>query len=121
MNDVPAQPRAIFDEYGDKVRDVTNEAIRKVSRETVRKLKATSPGNGKYAGGWKAEQVKAHGDIISVTVYNAKLPGLTHLLENGHVVRNQYGEYGRVEGRSRIKPVEEEETEELVSQIERNL
>jgi len=122
MNDVQAQLRAIFDEYGEQVRDVANEAFRKVSRETVRKLKATSPkDDGRYASGWKVEQGKAHGDIISVTVYNAKMPGLTQLLEKGHIVRNQYGEYGRVAGRSHIKPVEEEETEELVSQIERNL
>lgn len=47
------------------------------------------------------------------------------MLENGHAVANQYGNYGhpngRVKGIKHIKPVEQWANAELQAEIERNL
>jgi hypothetical protein len=46
---------------------------------------------------------------------------LTHLLENGHIVRNQYGTYGRVNGDGHIKDAEQNAVEEVISTLEAKL
>lgn len=118
---VTVQMREILDEYKEEVQDTTNRAIDTTSKEAVKKLKSTSPkrpGGGKYARSWTLK--KENGVINTVTVHNREYQ-LTHLLENGHVVRNKYGTYGRVNGIKHIEPVEEWAQSELPSQIEREL
>ena len=57
----------------------------------------------------------------SIVVHNTNHFQLTHLLENGHVVINLYGTYGRTNGKKHIKPVEEWANNEIVSRITREL
>jgi hypothetical protein len=54
---------------------------------------------------------------MDTVVYNRTMPGLTHLLENGHVIRNKKGDYGRTSGKKHIKPVEEWAVDELPRRI----
>ena len=77
-------------------RDVS-EAVEKAADEAAKvtkaELRSTSPTNkGDYKKGWAIKKVRKQKSVI---VYNAKFPGLTHLLEKGHVIRNGKGEYGR--------------------------
>ena len=51
------------------------------------------------------------------TLYNAKVPGLPHLLEHGHAKRGG----GRVSGRVHIAPVEEELEKAFTQELERAL
>lgn len=60
---------------------------------------------GEYAKGWRAKRLEKR----VVAVYNAKQPGLTHLLENGHMIVNEKGSYGRTSGIKHIAPVNDEE------------
>lgn len=118
---VTVQMREILQEYQEEVQDAANKAIDSTSKESVRKLKSASPkrpGGGKYARSWTLR--KEHGVINTVTVYNREYQ-LTHLLENGHVIRNKYGTFGRTNGIKHIEPVEEWAQSELPSQIEREL
>ena len=120
---VAVQMQEILDEYSQEVTDATNDAINSTAKETVRKLKNTSPKkSGKYARGWTLKREKGSGSvkIKDVTVYNKQYQ-LTHLLENGHVVRNAKGTYGRTNGIKHIKPVEEWANSELPLEIEREL
>lgn len=118
---VSSQVRDILDDYEKKVKDTTNSAINSVSKEAVSKLKNTSPKkSGKYARGWTVKQERGSGGINTVTVHN-KVYQLTHLLENGHVIRNKKGEYGRTNGIKHIAPVEEWANSELPAEIEREL
>ena len=118
---VSSQVRDILDDYEKKVKDTTNSAINSVSKEAVSKLKNTSPKkSGKYARGWTVKQERGSGGINTVTVHN-KVYQLTHLLENGHVIRNKKGEYGRVNGIQHIAPVEQWANNELPMEIEREL
>lgn len=48
----------------------------------------TSPGGGGYAAGWSMRSEGNSLDGYYVRVYNRKKPGLAHLLEKGHALRN---------------------------------
>ena len=70
----------------------------KIAKETVDEVKRLSPvyeGNvkelkkGDYRRKWKYKIEKEKG-VTRVTVYNSK-GGLTHLLENGHLIKNGAG------------------------------
>ena len=100
---VSIQMEQILDEFDDKVNDVLEKSADRVSKEAVEKLHNTSPKkSGEYAAGWtvKKESPKA------VIVHNSGHYQLTHLLENGHVIRNKKGTYGRAPAHKHIKPVE---------------
>lgn len=118
---VTAQINEILDEYSERVKSVANDAINKTAKESASKLKNTSPKkSGKYAKGWTVKKERGSGGISTVTVHN-KVYQLTHLLENGHIVRNKKGTYGRTNGIKHIAPVEEWAVSELPLEIERKL
>lgn len=120
-NSVAIQMEKILEQYSKEVKDVTDKSIEKVSKESVQKLKNTSPKRtGKYARSWTKKKVKGRNGIDEVTVHNKQYQ-LTHLLENGHIVRNSKGTYGRTNGIKHIKPVEEWAQEALPQEIERRL
>lgn len=75
------------------------EAAGDAGKKAAEELKAKSKHRtGKYAKGWVAE-MEASETGIEVVVHNKRMPQLTHLLEKGHAIANQYGHYGgRVEG-----------------------
>lgn len=111
----------ILKEYSEDVQDATNKSIEKVAKEAVQKLKNTSPKKtGDYARGWKVKRERGHGSIATLIVHNKEYQ-LTHLLENGHIVRNKKGTYGRAPAIKHIKPVEEWANTELPQEIERQL
>lgn len=122
---IQAQLEKILDEYTADVKEVVNDAINDVSKEAVQKLKSTSPkrnAKGKhYANGWAAQKTRNHLGVDSVLIYNKSKPQLTHLLENGHVIANGRGEYGRTNGIKHIAPVEEWAAQELPAEIVREL
>lgn len=85
-----------------------------VSDDTVALLKQNSPKHtGAYAKGWTKKAVGKN-----IVVHNKTNPGLTHLLERGHV--NKDG--GRTQAEPHIKPIEERAisafTDKLIRRIE---
>lgn len=120
--DVSKQMDAILTQFNKGVKDTTNEAITSVSKESVQKLKNTSPRQtGDYAKSWHVKKQKNGNGIEGAVVHNKDHYRLTHLLENGHVIRNKKGTYGRTRGIKHIAPVEEWANGELVEVIERNI
>lgn len=118
---VENQMKDILEDYSKEVRRATANSQDKVAKEAVRKLKNTSPKkSGKYAKGWTLKRERSTTGVPTVTIHN-KVYRLTHLLENGHVVRNAKGTYGRTNGIKHIKPVEEWASSELPLEIEREL
>ena len=104
----------ILKEIGANVDKSIDEALKKVPKRASAKLKSVSPkGSGKYAKGWRTKRI----DDKTVVVYNAALPGFTHLLENGHVIKNAKGEYGRAPAHKHIAPVEEEAIENFINEL----
>ena len=115
---VSVQMKEILDEVNKEVREAGINGINKVSKESVSKLRNTSPKKtGSYARGWAT---KKEGEM-DVIVHNKTDYQLTHLLENGHVIRNKKGTYGRTSGKKHIKPVEEWAVDALPEEIMRNI
>lgn len=120
---ISVQLGKILDEYDEHLQDVTNAVFKKEARETSNTLKSTSPkrpGGGSYAAGWSVKNQGKNGKIVSLVVHN-KEGQLTHLLENGHVVRNKKGTYGRAPAYKHIAPAADRANSEVPQEIERQL
>lgn len=114
--------KSILDDVSEVTSETAEKVTKKIAARTAKKLKSVSPGSAAYKSGWRSKKL---GDRHYV-IYNAKLPGFTHLLENGHVISNQYGSYnGRARAFKHIAPVEHEETQEyinaIIEELNRNL
>lgn len=119
---VTVQMNKILDSYSREVQEATNKAIDSVAKESASKLRDTSPRKtGDYAKGWKVKKERGRDGLQTVTVHNKTNYQLTHLLENGHVVRNKKGTYGRTRPIKHIAPVEEWAVDELPREIEERL
>lgn len=111
---VTAQMKELMDQVDKDVKKSAKRNIDRVSKASVQKLKNTSPvKTGSYAKGWGT---KKQGEM-DVIVHNRTDYQLTHLLENGHVIKNKKGTYGRTHGIKHIAPVEEWAVDELPRRI----
>ena len=121
---VTIQMERILDQYDEKVHRETNKAMDTASKGTASKLKNESPrrpGGGQYAKGWAVHKERDRNGLDARIVYNKTAPYLTHLLENGHVIKNGKGEFGRVGPVKHIAPAEEWGASEYQDEIERGL
>lgn len=116
---IEVQMAKILEQYSQEVQDIADETIKDVAKQSAKKLRDSSPrGSGDYAHGWTSKKTDVHGYVV----YNKTKPGLTHLLENGHIIANQFRKgMGRTPGIKHIKPVEEWASAELTEEIERRL
>ena len=116
------QLQKVFEEYSVEVKRATNTAADKVAKESLNKLKNSSPRKtGSYASGWAIKRERGTAGINTVTIHNKTDYQLTHLLENGHVIRNKKGTFGRAPAHKHIQPVEQWANNELPLEIEREL
>lgn len=99
----------ILEQYGRKADEAVEKAAKRAGRDTAKTLRNTSPKKtGAYASSWSTKVTRSSGRLIGVTVYNKDHYQLTHLLENGHVIKNKKGEYGRTRPIKHIEPAEQE-------------
>lgn len=108
--------QGILEQYSNDVDEAMAPVLKKTAQTARAELRATSPKKtGDYAKGWQYSKSK---DGLHYTIYNGTEYRLTHLLENGHVIRNGTGrEYGFVPAREHIAPVEEKVIEQLPDAI----
>lgn len=119
----------VLDEFVDEEADTIDEVFKQTAEETKDMVVAKSPGSGEYASGWEvvSKTRGAMGESVSYTVANTRHYQLTHLLEKGHAVRNQYGEPDRpgakkrVRARRHIKPAEVFGNELLLARLRSKL
>lgn len=118
---VSEQMAVILDDYSTEVKDIARKNAKKAARDTAKELRIVSPKKtGDYAVGWTSKKL----DADTFVTYNRKMPGLTHLLEYGHLVKptpTHPGKKKRVQGIQHIKPVETEQVEEFEANIIRDL
>ncbi|ALY08042.1 hypothetical protein EauS123_00043 [Exiguobacterium phage vB_EauS-123] len=98
-------------EYTEDIEKGLDQAKKRVTNSGVRTLKSTSPkSTGKYASGWRVtEQDGAR------IIHNATRGSLTHLLENGHALRQG----GRTRSFPHIGPVEQTVISEFEKAVEK--
>lgn len=108
------QMAEILNEVRDGAEEAVTAGLKIVSKTAPAKLKDRSPRkSGEYAAGWRAKRL----DKRTIVVYNATAPGLTHLLENGHMIVNKKGSYGRYNGVKHIAPVDQEEQQAFFDSV----
>ena len=105
-------------QYSEEIGDGVNKSAKKVGREAVTRLQAGGPykggKNSGYNEGWKTKVTEGIAGI-EVVIHNAKVPGLTHLLEKGHTMPNGK----RSQAYPHIKPAEDEAVENFKKAVER--
>ena len=105
---------AMLEAYTDEVTEAVKAECETVADECLKEIRAASPvKTGKYKKSWKKKVEYEGKEDIRIRVYNAKYPGLTHLLEKGHAKRNG----GRVAARPHVAPAEEHGAEMLETLI----
>lgn len=116
---VSKQMQEILKEVEGDVNDAIAKSLNTTGKQAKTKLQEVSPKeHGDYAKGWTYKRT----DDKEVTVCNSKYPGLTHLLNNGHAIVNQYGRQpGRVNGDNHIQNVETEFNERFEEEIIKQL
>jgi hypothetical protein len=112
--------KVIDQELGDYIKETTStmrEVVEEVTDSAVDTLKLLSPRKtGKYARGWKSKSTSDSPTGLIKTIHN-RIPGLTHLLENGHAKQNG----GRVEGHKHIEIVEKTAVKSLEDKLKQKL
>lgn len=112
--------RQILDEYGTKATSIINEEVPKVAAKGRKKLadRTRGWGTGKYSKGWAVKKEDSFkGMFVRATIYNKTVPGLPHLLEKSHTIKNQYGTYGQTVPESHIAEINEWVAKELEARI----
>lgn len=95
----------ILADYAEDMTKTVDDLTSEFGKKGVKSLRSSSRSlfkGTKYSKGWSVEFEKNRYGAKAI-IHN-KLPGLPHLLENGHALRNG----GRTQGRPHIKPVEDE-------------
>ena len=83
-----------MDEFSKENLEDVQKAVEMAAKQAKRDIVQASPGDGDYRSGWSVRTKKSsHG--VEAIVFNKTKPGLTHLLEKSHVIRNKFGIYGR--------------------------
>lgn len=121
--------RAILKDYEGNVQAEIQTITQKIGQKGAAamrsKAQSTFPDGKKYAKGWKVtfEHTRL---TAKATIHNSQVPGLPHLLENGHQSYNQYGgpystSHAPVKGVSHIAEVERELTEQYEREVKSKL
>ena len=119
VDTLAADIEKILADYDEDITNLTKDTVKKIGQKGVQALKSNSSifkGTGKYASGW-ASKVEETRMGSKATLYNAKVPGLPHLLEHGHAKRGG----GRVSGLVHIKPVEDELEKAFTQELEQGI
>ena len=128
---VTDQINEILEQYGSQLNETVRTVAVDVAKSVANDLKSTSPksrgrgslrGGKHYANGWTADSANIPGGGVQTVVYNKTGGQLTHLLEHGHAIANQYGATGkRVPAKPHIAPAEQRGRERFITELENKL
>lgn len=120
IDKLSAEVGKILADYGQDVYRNLSEATKRVAKAGAKAVsqsaKATFGGTGTYAAGWSSKLEDGRLSTQGI-IYNKDVPGMPHLLENGHAKRGG----GRVSGRAHIAPVEEKLIKDLEEAVKAGL
>lgn len=113
--------RKVLNEYGDAVVKDVGQLAKDFAKKGAQAIMNEARSNGwgentDYDKGWTTRFETGRFSTQGV-IYNSKVPGLPHLLENGHALRNG----GRTRGVAHIAPVEDKISEEFYKAVKNSL
>jgi len=112
-----------LDTYTESVTEAVDAAVGEIAKESRKKLREVKSVQGSnvwhnYPKGWTIKSKKRKGRREE-TVWNSRYYRLTHLLENGHVIKNGTGRtYGRTRAFEHIGPINEQAQEKLLKAVQ---
>lgn len=113
--DLEAEISKILDKYENQVQEnleaVTKEIAQKGAKQIQANARQMFGGTGKYAKGWTTTDTGKR-FAPGRTIHHKSMPGLPHLLENGHVSVVNGRRVGQAKAHPHIAPVEEKIIEE---------
>lgn len=102
--------KSAISQYSDELIQNLPDAVKESAQETVKELKSKAGSlfkGQKYSKSFKTKKKNGPNGTTTYTVYSTEYR-LTHLLEHGHVIKNQTGRvYGMTQARPHWKPAEE--------------
>lgn len=105
----------MLQEYGEEVNDIIDPALKKTANKVKREIASAAPGKGEYARSWAVKTERSR--LATTYIVYSKKPGLPHLLEFEHALRNGK----RSNPSPHIAPADANAADILVSEIERAL
>lgn len=107
-NELDASLAEIIREYTHEVSEGISDELDDTADKMLKEVQNTAPvgPTGEYKKGFRIKKQDIS-ELSTRTIYNKPAPGLVHLLEYGHVVRNGTGKNSgkqRVEGRPHMRP-----------------
>ena len=122
MATIENQLMDILNNYEEELGVEVHETFKAVGKETAVELKDKSQqlfhhkSQRHYADGWTSK-LSGNGMDTVVTIYNKLKPGLTHLLENGHMILINGINHGRSREFKHIEPAEKQATNKLIERL----
>ena len=114
VDDLVEAVRGELEEYADEVTGDVKQAVKEVAKATVKEVKAKSPvKTGNYKKSWGQVKVSETKGSVVISIRNKKYYWLTHLLENGHALKNG----DRTRAFPHIKPAEDFAARELEKKV----
>lgn len=111
----------VIQQYSDEVCKALPDIVKDVANKAKKELQGSAPSkSGAYKKSFATKKTDSSSSLTTIEIYSKK-PGLPHLLEFGHVVKNQYGVYGVTAARPHWAPAEEAANEELEKQIKEKI
>ena len=118
IDDLTAEVMQGLSEYAELSDKAMKKAVRKTATAVKNEISANAPKKtGRYHKSWTAKKVKENSHTLEMTVHSKDRYQLTHLLENGHALRNG----GRAKAFPHIAPAEEHGAELLEDLIRKEL
>lgn len=109
VNELYVTIEAELTKYSKDVAERIKKDVEEVTNQCIAEIRMRSPiKSGKYKKGWRKRVEFRNNDALRIRIFNAKAPGLTHLLEFGHISKNGTGRvYGFVDEYEHIYPAKE--------------
>ena len=118
MDSVEVLLTEVMTEVNDEANEIMFKCMSKAMQKAKKEVFTRSPVLiGKYKKGWAVRTKRLKYGFDGV-IYNKTYPGLTHLLNNGHVIRNQHGTFGRVSGDNHITKARDIADEYLIQLLQ---
>lgn len=101
-----------LEHYNQQVTDELKEEIKDTAKECKNEIQRQSPKKtGIYKRSWRVKVAHENTNDIRIKIYNSKKGQLTHILENGYVIKNGI----RISGKIHIRPAEEKANTRLMN------